>query len=218
MIPNDDRSRRREILQVEIGDILVPDFLAGLGVQANQDIVGRLHIETVVPHAEPAVADVSSPARLPNVVPDFVAVARIHGPGVVGRRDVNDAADLQRGTFNICERVGFQRPDAVDDEVRTGPAPLRPGHQLAAPRQGQILDRGLIELRQAAVAPAGIVAAIRGPIAGGAEFLEQLGGFELLRREQRGQQQEGKFRCEVHESFHLMVTRYAVTSWMFLSV
>ena len=96
-----------------------------------------------------------------------------------------------------------------------GRAALRPGHQLAAPRQGQILDRGLIELRQAAVAPAGIVAAISGPIAGGAEFLEQLGGIELLRGEQRRQQQDGKLRGEAHESFHLMVTRYAVTSWMF---
>src|SRR6185437_10050720 len=102
-------------------------------------------------------ADVGATARFPNVVPDFVAIAGIHGPSVVGSGGVNDAVDLQRGTFNIRQRVGFQRPDAAYDEIRTRPAALRPTQQFAAPSQGQILDRGLIELGQAAVAPAGIV-------------------------------------------------------------
>ena len=124
VIADDDRRGRGEILQVEIGDVFVPDFLAGLGVQANQNIVGRFHVETVVPHAEPAIADVGAAARLPDVVPDFVAVARIHRPGVVGSRDVNDAVDLQRGTFDIRQRVGFQRPNAADDEIRARAADL----------------------------------------------------------------------------------------------
>ena len=50
VIADDDRRGRGEILQVEIGDIFVPDFLAGLGVQAQQNIVGRFHIQPVVPH------------------------------------------------------------------------------------------------------------------------------------------------------------------------
>ncbi len=190
MIADDDRRGRRKILQIEIGQLLVPDLLAGLGVETNQEVVGRFHEEAVVPHAESAVADVRAAARLPHEMPDLVAVESVHGPRVVGRGYIEDAVDLENRALHVGERAGFERSHAAHDETGPRAAALRPGHQTRAPGERQTPDVRLVELREAAVSFARIVARVSGPVAGGAEFLEQLGRIEALSVERYRREQE----------------------------
>src|SRR5262249_48193194 len=97
VIPDDDRGRRGEISLGEIGDGLVPALLAGAGIQRDQVIVRRLHEEIVVPHGEPAVADVRAAPGLPVVVPELAAVARVHRPRVVRHGEVEGSVDREDG-------------------------------------------------------------------------------------------------------------------------
>ena len=95
---------RREVLLVEVGDLDVPAFLAGASRRATPDSC-------------PASRRTGSCARwprrdcrcacrpcLPEVVPQFAAVARIERPHVVGRRDVEHAVHLQDRALDARRR------------------------------------------------------------------------------------------------------------------
>ena len=66
-----------------------------LRVERDEVVVGRLEVQVVVPHRHAAAADVRAALRLPEVVPELAAVARVDRPDVVGRGDVEHAVDLQ---------------------------------------------------------------------------------------------------------------------------
>ncbi len=129
-----------------------------LRVEADQIIVRRLHVEPVVPHAQAAVADVRAALGLPDVVPQLAAVARIHGPGVIGRGEIENAVDFQDRGANIGVAAGLGRAFAANDGRGSAaarvhrPAAIEPCRDARDPRQRQVLDVRLIELRQRAVA------------------------------------------------------------------
>ena len=95
VVVDDDRRHRREVLLIEVGDLDVPAFLAGARVERHEVVVGRLEEQGVVPHRRAATADVRAALRLPEVLPELAAVARVHRPDVVGRGDVEDAVHLE---------------------------------------------------------------------------------------------------------------------------
>ena len=89
------RRRRRKVLLAVVGDRFVPALLAGFGVERYQVVLGHLKVEGVAVHGHAAIADVIAAPGRPDVMPQHRAVVCIHGPGVVGRRDVEDAIYLQ---------------------------------------------------------------------------------------------------------------------------
>ena len=95
MIPHDDRSHRREVLQVEVGDHLVPLLFACARIETNQIIVRGFHVEQVVPHAQATVPDVRTAFRFPKVMPDLVTIARIYRPCIIGHGEVEYAIDFE---------------------------------------------------------------------------------------------------------------------------
>src|SRR5206468_6555276 len=91
----------------------------------DEIVVRRFHVEVVVPHAEAAISDVRAASRLPEVVPELVAVARIDCPGIVRRRDVEDAVHLEDRALDVRAGAGAElaRAFAADDGRRsTAPA------------------------------------------------------------------------------------------------
>ena len=200
VIPDHHRRRRREILLREARDLLVPPLAARARVERHEVVVGRLHVEIGVPEGEPAVADVRAALRLPEVVPDLVAVLRVDRPRVIGRRDVQHAVHGENRPLH-AQRVGdddVARALAADRERRrrgaaspcacaSAAAPpaagARRARQPAHPRERQVLHVRLVDLRQRAVALAGVVAGVRGPVLG--ERLEELRRVQAVTRGER---------------------------------
>ncbi len=110
MIADHDRRGRREVALREIGDRLVPALLARLRFERHQVIVRRLHVQIVVPHAQPAIADVRAALRLPEVMPEFAPVARIYRPRVIGHREVQRAVHFQHGGLDRAAANRRGRP------------------------------------------------------------------------------------------------------------
>ena len=100
VIADDDRRGRGEILLFHVGDFNVPALRAILGVERNQVIVGRFEVQPVAVHAEAAVSDVDAAVRFPVVMPDLAAGARVHGPGVIGEREIQHAVHFERRGFD----------------------------------------------------------------------------------------------------------------------
>ena len=122
VIADHERSHGREVLLLEARDLLVPALLAGLRFQTDEVVVRRLHVEPVAVHAHAAIADMRRASRLPEVVPDFVAVARIERPCVVGRRGVQDAVHHQDRPADVRALVLGGPDTAHDGRRRTRPA------------------------------------------------------------------------------------------------
>ena len=157
------RRRRQEILLAERRRLLVPALFAGPRVERNEIVVGGDEVEIVAPHRDAAVADVRAPLRLPEVMPQLVAVMRIERPHVVGRRDVQDVVDrenraLDRGRTATGDRAA---PFAADDGG--GGAATGSAGDLRGERQRQLLHVRLVDLRERAVAAAGVIAGVARP-------------------------------------------------------
>src|SRR5580765_5748929 len=88
------------------------------------------------------------------VVPNLMAVASVDGPDVVGRREIENAV--------YDERSGLD--DAAANTKRPG--------------KGERVDIGGVDLVESAVAAAGVVAVVAGPVVGWR--LEKRGGIEAL--------------------------------------
>src|SRR5262249_44950632 len=190
---------------------------------------------------------------LPEVVPQLVAVVRTERPHVVRRGHVEHAVHLQDRSLD-AHLVGdddVARPFAADHRLaggRSEPAAAaataaagerRRTAQLLHPRQRQVPDVRLIDLRQRAVALAGIVAGVRRPLL--AERLEQLRRIEAVAGREGDSEPEGRegrkekerlyelgqvcgagVVCGLRERCgrcisHFSVARYAVTLWMSVS-
>ncbi len=207
MIADHHRGGSREVALRQVGDLLMPALLAGPGVERDQVIVRRFHVEVVVPHAHTAVADVGAPFGLPEIMPELAAVYGIHRPGVVRHGDVQDAVDFQRGGLDgAAAGRDIARTFAAGDDAAAPAAAAEAaasgvahaGGQAGRPGQGQVLDVGFVDLRQRTEAPAGVIAVVGGP--GIAQRLEQNVGSDTgLRQKRRGGQRDEenifRFHC-----------------------
>ena len=181
VVVDDDRRRGREVLRVQLGDLLGPALFAGPAVEADQVVVRCRHVEPLLPHAHAPVAGVRAAQRLPDVVPEQAPVARIDRPGVVERRDIELAVDGDRRTDDagrtsrgLVEGAGAEAADRPG-HLGTGVAEAaeaagwRRGHtgrDAGDPPQPELADVAAIDLCQRAVAPARVVPRIRQPLVG----------------------------------------------------
>src|SRR6202040_2611271 len=90
-----------EVLLAERRRFLVPALLARTGVERHEVVVRRDEEEVVAPHRDAAVADVRAALRLPEVVPDLLAVVRVERPDVVGGGDVEDAVHREHRALDL---------------------------------------------------------------------------------------------------------------------
>ena len=224
VVADHDGRRRREVLRLEAGDHLVPPLLAGFGLETDQIIVRRLHVQIVVPHAEAAVADVRPATCFPVVVPQLASIARVHGPRVVGRREIEDAVHLQNRRADArAAAADLAGSFAADDHRRSSPANAAEsaasathvagtGRHLADPCQREMLHRRLVDLRERAVSLAGIIAGVGRPRI--RQRLEDRRRIEPLPLRGQHDRQEND-RCrhqELCDPCHFTVTKYAVMS------
>ncbi len=210
VIADDHRRVRREVLLIERRDLVLPDFLAGLGIEAHDPVVVQLEVDVVVPHAEAAGLQAGAAAGLPVVVPEQRAVARIDRVDVIGRGRVDD-----RRRRTECRRRAAQgrscsrrrcrgrrrrsarpppppppRPPPPPAARRRPPAAVPVGPQpvviLDHPLQTEVLDRVRIDQLQRAETLAAEVARVAGPLI--RERLHHVGGIEAaaLAGHQRG--------------------------------
>ncbi len=81
---------------IEARNFLLPDFFAGMRIEAHGPIVMQFEVEIVVPHAEPARCEARTAARLPVVVPQHRTITRVDRPDIIRRgRRVNHVVDEQ---------------------------------------------------------------------------------------------------------------------------
>ena len=144
VVADDERRHGGPVALGLIGDRHVPAHAAVFGVERDQMGVGSEEEKPVLIHADAAMADVQALVRRVGVVPDLVAGARVHRPDVVGDGEINNAVHQQRGGFDGRRLAG-----------------------LKGPGEAEIGDVGRRDLREGAVAAAGIVAVVGGPGIGG---------------------------------------------------
>src|SRR6185295_454263 len=85
VVSDHDRRGGAEVLLPDVGNFLVPAFLAGPCIERDQVAVGRLEEQVVAVDADAAIADVNAAARAPEVVPELPAGAGVDSVGVIGR-------------------------------------------------------------------------------------------------------------------------------------
>src|ERR1051326_6207600 len=120
VIAEDHRSVGREVLLVEAGDLLLPNFLAVARVETYHPVVVQLEVEIVVPHAEAASLEAGADPRLPVVMPMHGAVARVDSPHIIGRGSVNRAVgdDDSAAESRRPAIVRLSRSEAADHDGR----------------------------------------------------------------------------------------------------
>ena len=140
MIANHEGRVRRPEPARRVRDLDVPELLAREAIEREQVRVGCREEHGAAVHGDAAVADVERIVRRVLVAPDLPSRARVDGPEIVGRREVHDAVDENRRGLDLLRKVRLERPGEAERV-----------HVVAR------------DLRQRAVAPARIVAVIRGP-------------------------------------------------------
>src|SRR5437773_11032768 len=167
----------------------MPALRAVASVERNQVIVGGDKEEIGSPYPHTAISDVSAPSRLPEVMPQLVAVASIECPCVVGCRDVQDAVDLKYSAVYVRGARGHDvaRTFSTDDQRRNAGRTLLPAGiwsvgQTARPRERQVFHAGLVDLGQGAVTPSAVITRICRP--GIRKRLRQRSRFASLRGKQ----------------------------------
>ncbi len=181
VVPERHRRDRREVLLSERRNFVPPDFLAGLGVEGEQPVVVLREVDQVPPHRRPTRAGGRAAAGLPVVVPEQRAVARVPRKDVERHGVVDDAVLHDHAAAGARREalvgVAITEPaddDRVADRTRAiGTAAWSDGRH---PLEAQVLDVGSVDQFQRAVAPAGHVARIRGPLVG--PGIHDLGGVE----------------------------------------
>ena len=156
---------------------------------------------------KPRVRDVGAALGLPEVVPELAAVARVDRPGVVRRGDVERAVhrqhrrlDRDRGADReVAGAFAADDESAAADRRRRGRrrsrrrrgSPTR--RSVATPGQRQVLDGLRVDLRQRAVALAGVVAVVSRPRV--RQRLQELGRVEALALARSAQRGGDEQRC-----------------------
>src|SRR5262249_10787824 len=100
MVSDHNRRRRAEVLLPDVGDLLVPAFLAGCRVERYQVAVRRLEENRVIAQADAPVADMDAAPGPPEVMPDLPARASINGVRMIGHCQIEDAVYHQRGRLD----------------------------------------------------------------------------------------------------------------------
>ena len=112
VISDDQRSVGGPVALARIGDQNVPFDFAVLGVQRDQVAVGRGEIHRVLINRRASVPDVKGVVLGVLVMPEFLAGARVDGPEVIGRRDVDDAVRHDRRGLEPL--AGLEAPDLFE--------------------------------------------------------------------------------------------------------
>src|SRR4051812_13049539 len=102
-------------------------------------------------------------ARLPIVVPDHAAVARVDRPGIIGRRHINYAINHENAAAQPCAATSVQiaaaeatgdnryrrcRTASAESTSRgriTGTGGATSGGKSGDPGEAQVLDGGLVD-------------------------------------------------------------------------
>ena len=114
---NDQRRRGRGIAALEVVDRLLPDGLAGLGVERDELRVERREIDLVLPDRRAAVDDVAAGqdafGQLGVILPDLFAGLGVDGEeAAVGAGDIDDAV-VDEAPALSCPRC-FSPPNEND--------------------------------------------------------------------------------------------------------
>src|ERR1700722_6501015 len=91
----------RRVIQLGIGDRNFPALLASTRVETDQVAIGGFEVQPVGVHAAAAITNGRAGVGRIFVVPELVAGARVGGPHVVGRGEIENALDQQRRGFDL---------------------------------------------------------------------------------------------------------------------
>src|SRR6185312_3042754 len=91
VIAHNDRRGRGEIFLLNVGDFHVPALLASSGLERDKVVIGSLKEQPIAIHAHAAIADVNAARGLPEVMPQLAARPGVHGPGIIGSGEIEDA-------------------------------------------------------------------------------------------------------------------------------
>ena len=118
MVADRHRRVRREVLLVERGHFVAPDFLAVLGIESNNPIIVLGEVNEVSPHRQATSPKGCATARLPVVVPQDSPVTRIDSKDVVGRCRVDNSVHSQNATADARGAAGvrFAVAETTDDD------------------------------------------------------------------------------------------------------
>ena len=108
VIPHDERSIRRPVAFVGIGNHDVPFDLPVFGVQRDQVTVRGGQIYGVLVNGRAAVADVKRVVGRILVMPELLGGAGVKGPDVVRRGDVDHAVRDNRRSLDLLILVGLE--------------------------------------------------------------------------------------------------------------
>ncbi len=112
VIANDDRRDCRSVIQLRIGNLHFPSFLASARVEAHQVTVGAFKEQPVLIHPHAAIADGAAGVRRICVVPELSAGANIGRPNIIRRGEIENVVDQQRCGFDgdcVARRAGKAR-------------------------------------------------------------------------------------------------------------
>src|SRR6185436_7536723 len=79
VIANDHGGAGDPVVFIEGSYFLLPDFLAGGGVETEKPVILLAEVEAVIPHGKTSVAETVAGAYLPEVVPEELTVMRVDG-------------------------------------------------------------------------------------------------------------------------------------------
>jgi hypothetical protein len=221
LVAHDNRCHRREVLLVEVGNLHVPVFLARAHIDRHQVVVRRFEQQRVVPDRSAPIADVQAAARLPEEVPQLATIAAVDGPDMIRRGGIENAVHLE----HRAAHRGLAHREITLALATRGDIAAQVGADARGPGQRQVLHVGRRHLREPAVALAGVVTGIAGPVAG--QWLLQRfgrqhrrGGRRLRERGARERDEGEACADQLHQrharAFHFSPARYAVTSCMVL--
>jgi len=140
MVADDERRVGRPEPASGVRDLDVPFHFARVRVERDEMGVGRGQVYEVLVDGGPAMADVEALIRRIGVAPELARRARVERPDVVRGRHVDHAVHQDRRRLDLLRLSRLERPG-----------------------QRELMDIGRRDLREAAVALAGVVAVVGGP-------------------------------------------------------
>src|SRR5947207_11487916 len=115
----------------------MPAFLACLGVERYQVVVGSLEEQIVVPDSHATIAGVRTAASPPEVMPELAAVARIDGPHMVCGSDVKGIVDIHDRALDVHVGILARANTSNDRRIHSAAGSAV---QARHPGQSEVLD------------------------------------------------------------------------------